>query len=294
MPPNGRQGSQSSFRADMFRRGLGIVSRRPARVLRTQGRSRVVGDEREQTGPPCCRACDCRRALRACGLASRIRRHASGRARPSLREQPHPQCSARRTAGHRRRCADCSVRISADREGDDRRRFERPVPDHQDRARGGSRDAERPAPLSRKLEDLRKPILQRHRHADPLQRLSDREPNPASGKPGLRRARDVAPDRAQSAAAGRHRLHEPLARHGAARPQQEQRRRFARAVAPKPRSLQRRRSHQDRRRPGRIAPCGGALAARGRRVAIHHVEGGLPPGDRDRARQARAGRPGRQ
>ena len=93
----------------------------------------------------------------------------------------------------------------------------------------------------------------RHRDADALQRLSDRQQNAPGRKPGDGRARDVARHRAAGAARRGDRLHEFAARRGDPRSQPQQRRSAHRAAQADPRPLQCRRSDAHRRGASRIA-----------------------------------------
>ena len=101
----------------------------------------------------------------------------------------------------------------------------------------------------------------RDRHADAVQRLPDRQPHAAGGRPGVRRARDAAHDRADRAAQRGHRLHESAARRRDPRAAAQQRRRAGSDAAADARPLQRRRGDPHRRGAGGIAAGRRPLAA---------------------------------
>ena len=134
----------------------------------------------------------------------------------------------------------------------------------------------------------------RHRHADALQRQSDRQQNPPGGKPGDGRARNAARHRAASAARRGDRLYGSAARRRHPRSAAQQRRSAHRAAETDARPLQCRRSDAHRRGAGRIAARRRPLAIARRPVAIRDVAGAISPHHRRRPRQAcprHAGRP---
>ena len=133
----------------------------------------------------------------------------------------------------------------------------------------------------------------RHRHAEPAQRLPDRQPHAAGREPGVCRARDAAQHRADRAAQRRHRLHEPAARRRHPRTAAQQPRRADRAVAPDQGAAGKRQRHRHRR-----VAVGGAPQRRPhpvvhRRSQLCELARGLPAGDRARSGPACAGVAGR-
>ena len=89
------------------------------------------------------------------------------------------------------------------------------------------------------------------------------------------------------------RLHEPAARHRAARAAAQQRDRARGDAAADARSLQCRRGDAHRRGAGGIAARRRPLVAADRGIELHHLAGALSAGDRRRARPAGAGDAGR-
>ena len=87
----------------------------------------------------------------------------------------------------------------------------------------------------------------------------------------------------------RHRLHERAARHRHPGSAQEQHQRSRGTIAPDPRPLPGRRGDAHRRRAGRSEPGAVAIRLFRRAVAVADFDRQLPPVDRRRAAQARAG-----
>ncbi len=87
-----------------------------------------------------------------------------------------------------------------------------------------------------------------------LSRRPHRRPARPGRKPGERRPRPADRRGAADPAAGRDRLCRRAARYPGARPHEQQPGRDRRAAEGDARALRRRRGHEDRRRPGRVAP----------------------------------------
>ena len=120
--------------------------------------------------------------------------HAPGCPDPGLSEQPAAQCPARRHPRDRRKRPDRAVRLSAARHR--QRQPDRAIPGYS-RPRTPSRRRRHPRQLSTNTQGAsRGAVRGTDRHPDAVQRLPDRQPHPAGRRPGLRRARNPAHDRA--------------------------------------------------------------------------------------------------
>ncbi len=223
------------------------VALRAVRVWPCEVRGRACVRVLDNAGPSrwAWRARDRRSVAAIAGACRRRRfgRHAEVGADPGLPEQSAAQRPARRGARHRRNRAAGAVGLSPARQP------HRHSPassiwtsHHQDHRCDRCRHA-----TTRLRRQRRRAELRRHRHADAVQRLPDRQPHPAGRAAGVRRARDAAADRAERAAQRRHRLHEPAARRRDPRSAAQQRRGAAGAAAPDPRPLQCRRGDAHRR-----------------------------------------------
>ena len=125
--------------------------------------------------------------------------------------------------------------------------------------------------------------------ADALQRLPDRQPDPARRVDRLQPARDAAVHGADGALQRRSGVHERAQQHGDAGAEPEQRRGAGGAAPADARPLQRRRGHAHGRRPGRGPARRRTLAGQRGRIRPAHQHRHLPAEHRRRAAPARAG-----
>ena len=312
-PLDSLQGFRTALKPLMVNRRVGTVSGAPGvswtRVGPLRGWVRVVAWGLHGTGAgtaeygragrdrPCC-GCGCRRHLaddrdRAGHAGAASRRHGAvghdahqHRARPGLYQQSTAQRPARGDPRGRRERRHRARRLSSAGQRD-----RQPAGDL-------SRDAQ-PHRCDQHLQQRRelrrrgRRDLWPHRHTNAVQRFPDRQPYAAGRVAGVLRARDAALDRAIGAAERGDRLHEPAARHRAARTAAQQRDRARSDAAADAGPVQCRRSDAHRRGAGGIPAGRRSVLLADRRIQLHHVEGELPAGDRRRAGAAGAGDAGR-